>query len=551
MTPALALLLLIRFPAQDMDLRTSRDVAELLREAPGVTVLRADETALLLRGADPAHVRVLWNGVELDEPYANAEDASRLTTAGITAIEVHPGPQIYGSGAAAGVINLITEPTRTQLRVTGEAGGDGLRLANATAAYVNAWHSATASVETLDDGGTRNADRHRDTAQFLWRFTLPTFSIGLMARAVDHERGIPLQLTEEGTALEPSLERRDGNDRLLAFPITQTLGRFSYDLTLSESRRDDQANDPADREGFLTDRVESRTRRARLATHIGGFTLGGEYERAEASETTTFGPYVEDAKQTATAFFLEQQVSRDLGGDARIEATAGIRYDRYDDTFGGALSPRIALAYLRHGVTYHAAFGDGFRAPSLHELYDPFFGEDALQPERGRTVEAGVSTRGFDVTAFQSEYRNRILFDVSSQRFANSGEARIRGFDLAYARTIGDLTTRLSYTHLAVDEQLLRRPGHAGSLFVGYRAGRVCTNGVLLYRGTQRDLQRIGPFEPLSTSAAVTIDTNLQLDLGRFTPYLKLENATDAKAEDIAGYASPRRRVVLGIRYVL
>ncbi|HEY0143337.1 MAG TPA: TonB-dependent receptor [Thermoanaerobaculia bacterium] len=497
----LALLFTVsQFTTQDIDLRTSRDVAELLREAPGVSV---EGDALLIRGADPQHTRILWNGIEIDEPYTGVVDTRRFSTVGVTRLEVAAGvarpESVSRGGAAGGVINLVTNPDRTTLRATGEVGGDELRLVNGTASYMHGVHSASVSLEALE------AERaQRDTAHLLYRFTLPTFSVGVAARGVRHE---------DSLLLIESVEQRAGDEWQVGIPIAQTLGRFSYDLHLSQSERDDEAGD-----GFFFGNVTSTTRRARLVTRYGGLSVGAERKQSEANETTSFGPFVEDAEQNATAVFIEQQVAHALG-DARLQATVGLRYDDYD-TFGDELSPRVALAYSFAGNTIRAGFAEGFRAPTLRELYDPFIGDESLTAERSRTYEAGFSRGALHATAFASDYRDRIAFDVTEQRFVSGGAVDISGLELAYARTFGRLATRLSYTRFDRDEELLRIERNAGSLFLGYTAGRFRASAVVVHQHF------------------TSFDANVQFDLGAFTPYVKFEDYD----ED--------RRIVGGVRFV-
>lgn len=473
----LALLLSV-FTVNDIELRTSRDVAELLREAPGVAV---EEGALSLRGADPQHTRILWNGVEIEEPFTGIVDIDRFSTAGVTRVEV-----------SGGTVNLLTNADRTSIRAIGEAGADELRLVNGSASYVRGVHSANAALEMFEVD-----DVQRRTAHALYRFTLPAFSIGLIARGVDHET--------ETIAFE-------GEERLIAIPVTQTLGRFSYELQLSQQERSDGTREP------LVTEIESTTRRARLVTRVGGFLAGVERKTSEASEEFDVNVFIEGAEQNATAVFVEQHVTLDLG-EARLEARAGLRYDDYD-TFGDELSPRLALAYSFSGNTIRAGFAEGFRAPALRELYDPFLGDESLDAERSRTYEIGFSRGALHATAFHSDYEDRIEFDVTEQRFVNGGDAEVDGIELAYARAFGPLSTRLSYTHLDREDVLREDTRNLGSLFVGYAMGRLRAAAILVRQET------------------TTVDANVQFDLGKFTPYVKLEERRDD------------RRLVGGIRFV-
>jgi len=58
---------------KDIDERAARDVADVLREVPGLSVSRTGSlgktTSVFIRGASSKQTLVLWNGVEINDPY--------------------------------------------------------------------------------------------------------------------------------------------------------------------------------------------------------------------------------------------------------------------------------------------------------------------------------------------------------------------------------------------------------------------------------------------------------------------------------------------------
>ncbi|HYU26684.1 MAG TPA: TonB-dependent receptor plug domain-containing protein, partial [Thermoanaerobaculia bacterium] len=99
---------------KDIDERAARDVADVLREVPGLTISRTGSpgkaTSLFTRGANSTHTLVLWNGIEINNPYFSGYDWGRFSTAGVEQVEVVRGPfsALYGSDAVAGVVNVLT-----------------------------------------------------------------------------------------------------------------------------------------------------------------------------------------------------------------------------------------------------------------------------------------------------------------------------------------------------------------------------------------------------------------------------------------------------------
>ncbi len=550
----------------------ARDVADVLREVPGIVMSRTGSegraTSLFTRGANSTHTLVLWNGIEINNPYFAGYDWGRFSTAGVEQVEVVRGPYsaLYGSDAVAGVVNVLTAPTRSGLGGGVEVGGNGLRNGNFDASYVNGNQLLNASVERrVDSGFAPNDDFAQNSANVLWKWTAAdSFSIGVAGRATRYDLGIPFDLNADATALVRTPQRRQhGSERQLAVPVSQSFGSFGYELTLSESRRSDDFHDPHDPFGLIDQNTDSTARRARLtvrdATVFGTIVAGGEYARANVTDVSTFGVNLANDRRSERSVFAEDRFSHALAGSSRLEVSAGARYDRFD-TFGSQTSPRLAAAWIFGANKLRAAYGEAFRAPSVGELYYPFSGNRNLRAERSRSAEIGwdttIGTSGtVSATLFHGTYRDLIVFDNAAYAFANVGRARSQGLEVgASAGIFANLTAALSYTYLdtkeaATEQPLLRRPRNSGSVTLTWRHGEVDSSLVFLHAGRRDDILPVAPFARVSDRAYSTLDADVQMRLDRFTPYVKLENATDTRYEEVRGYPSPRRRAIVGIRF--
>jgi vitamin B12 transporter len=460
----------------------------------------------------------------------------------------------------------LTTPRASGLHGDFESGSHGLRNAMLNGAIANDSIAASGTYEhRTDDGFNPNDDFRQNSASGNVKWSLAdAFSIGAAARHTSYDLGIPFNTNAAGTALVPSLDRRqNGTETQLAVPVTFTLGRFISDLTLSDNRRRDDFHDPAD--PFTTSTsTDATTRRGRLttrfATPVGTIVAGGEYVRDLVNDVTNFGPNFLDQQRTDRSFFVEDRYSHEIGQTSRFELSAGVRNDHFD-VFGSQTSPRLAAALVSGGTKWRAAFGRGFRAPSLGELYYPFFGNPKLSAESNRSYELGydsaIGRDGlFSLTYFNSRYRNLITFDPATFISQNIGRVRSDGIELGVTSHVSaSVYTQLSYTYLHRNEdestglRLPRRPKHSGSLATGYRSGAIDTNIVVLHTGQREDTLAILPFTRTTNSGYTTIDVNLQYRLSRFTPFVKLENATNKQYEEVVGYASPTRRVIVGIKF--
>ncbi len=556
----------------DIDKREAHDVADVLREVPGLAIARTGSpgksTTLFMRGGSSKQALVLWNGVEMNNAYLSGYNFGQLSTVGVEKVEVIRGPYsaLYGSEAVSGVVNVLTSPVRSGLRAEVQGGAHGFRSGAVSGALMRGIWSAHGSVERRsDEGFFANDDITSDTwlagVQMTPRDGL---RIGIMARRNAYDLGIPRNVNATFTEFVPTPNRREeGSERQILVPLSFDVAGFSYELRLADNHRQERFNDPDGPFGAELAFTDVVTRSARGSVQSSRFahgivTVGGEVERSEVDHTDSFGLDVRSRSRNARSFFAEDRLSFAVGDGRSLEIAAGARYDGFG-TFGSETSPRLAVAFVEHGRKWRSAYGQGFRAPAIGELYAPFFGNVDLRSEHSTNVEIGFdqSVRGatLSVTAFRSDYDDLIMFGAT--RFENIAQARAEGIELAGSRRFGRFDAALSYTRLKAvdatsDEQLLRRPKNSGSLAIGYERAPFSAHLVVTRTGARPDITDLFPFGTVINSEYTTADLALSYRLaGGVVPFLKIENATDERYEEVFGYPSARRRAIAGVRYTL
>ncbi len=150
--------------------REARDVADVLRDVPGLAVARSGTpgrvASLFTRGGNSTQTLVLWNGIELNNPYFSGYDWGRFSTAGVQQIEVARGPfsALYGSEAMTGVVNVLTGG-RTYGALDLEGGQNGFFNGAASGAFSGDHFATNAALERRnDDGFAANDDFSQTTA---------------------------------------------------------------------------------------------------------------------------------------------------------------------------------------------------------------------------------------------------------------------------------------------------------------------------------------------------------------------------------------------------
>jgi vitamin B12 transporter len=559
---------------QDIDRQKAHDIAEVLRQVPGLLVSRSGAsgkaTSLFTRGSDSTHTLVLWNGVPINNPYFSGYDWGRFSTAGVERVEVVRGPfsSLYGSDAVAGVVNILTTPAKNFAALDLEGGGRGFRNGSFTGATEVGRLSASGGFERrVDDGWSRNDDfsQNSESAGLHWK-SQSGWSAGLDGRHTSYNLGIPFNTDASGSAIVPSLNRRqNGTETQFAVPIRRVFSAGSIKLTLSESRRSDDFRDPDDPFGLVSSATDSRTRRAGLQGELatGGFgklIAGAESEDSRVDDDSNFGPNLRGQKRRSRSLFIEERISRHFSDAAAgLEVAIGARHDDFH-TFGSQLSPRLAVALTEGRLKYRAAYGKAFRAPSVGELYFPFFGNRDLNPERSRSVEGGVdaylSAKSFvSATYFRNDFSNLIVYDNASSHFGNTGKARTEGVELGFSTPLSaHLSTTINYTRLhtrqaETGQTLLRRPKNSGSLLLDWASGGFRTLASFIYAGSRADILPTFPYSRVDDPAYNTVDLTVSYRVASAEPYLRLENAGGRDYEEVRGFRSPGRRLVIGLRY--
>lgn len=539
-------------PAAEIADLQATDALPLLAAVPGVATTRAGSpgklASLFLRGTNSSHVLYLWNGIELNDPYLGGFDLSTLSTDGVERIEVARGPfsALYGSAAVGGVVQVVTRRTGRQRTARLELGSNQLVRAGAAAGGdLGTVHAELAGHLRRGEGEVDND--FWDGDEILLALDVGSGSSwrgGALLRAIRSDLGIPFDFV--GT---PTPERRQDSSALsVALPLAWTDGRWEIEGQAARTETDLQVTDPGD--PFAASRAEAQRDQGRLVLRwrrspAWTVTLGGDGSRAEVESSSAFGPALAGDSERIWAAFAQVSYAE---GPARIDV--GVRRDQHDG-FGGETSLRAAAALaLGERSRLRAAYGESFRAPSLADLYYPGFSNPELGPERGTSYELAFETGGGPLRAELALFRNDldglIEFDFATSRPLNLSCARAQGIEALVALRHGWLDARLSATLLDAEdrssgEPLLRRPDESASLVLFLRPGEWTLGAIGRYVGTRVD------FGELPLASYATLDLSASRPAGeRFEPFVRVDNVTDERYEEAAGFPAPRRGVAVG-----
>ncbi|MEO7794725.1 MAG: TonB-dependent receptor, partial [Thermoanaerobaculia bacterium] len=430
--------------------RKAIEADDLLRTIPGLELAQAGSagkvTSLFSRGTNSNHTLVLWNGIELNDPYLGGFDWSNLSTDGVERLEVVRGPfsALYGSSALGGVVQLVTRRgggDRSHLgTASAEAGSnDYLRGGVAGGSRIGPLAIDLAGHSRRGDGEVDNDFYDGEEASLSLDGTLSgSATLGALVRWSSSDLGIPFDY-----AAQPTPRREQAfTSTSLALPFAWTAETWHVDAQAATTATDLEVTDPAD--PFSESRAEAGRDQARLVVHRSfgddfEATVGGDWDSQEVRTRDAFSSGIADEQQRTWAAFGQVAWNR---GPLRIDA--GLRRDD-NDVFGAETSAKAGVAWaISEAWRLRAYFGEAFRAPSLADLYYPGFSNPELQPEGSESyevaVDGGSGAWQTTVALFQNDLDNLIEFDFATFVPQNVGRARARGVEgsLAYRRGLFD-----------------------------------------------------------------------------------------------------------------
>jgi vitamin B12 transporter len=548
---------------QDIDRHGYRTVSEVLRAVPGLDVARSGAegslTSVFLRGANSTGALVLVDGARLNYPSFGGYDFSTLTTEAIERIEIVRGPfsALYGSDALGGVIQIFTRAAGTGLsgRASVEAGNAGAREGEASASYGSGPWGFSASVrDGRIDGDRANSDwRQKSGAVRIENRPAEGARVALEGSIVDGEVGVPGPVS-----LAPSHARSTWREERLALPVSfrPAEGHQTTVLVASVTSRPTFSDPNPDFPFFGKTRNRSLQARAGDTWTAGSNRLTGfaSWERDQVDDSSNFGQNLQGQHTSIWGVGLEDSIRV----SDRITATAGARYDRHSQ-FGSAWSPRATLAWRSADSLWklRASGGSAFRAPSVGELYYPFSGNPDLKPERSVSWEAGaeraVGNGRAEVSLFWNDFRDLIVYDFARAQDFNVGRARARGIETVFRQELGSrVGAEAGYTYLDSEdrgsgEALIRRPRHRAFFSLALRpfAG-LTVSPRATFVGVRRDANPASGIH-FDNPSYVRYDLFARFAIGRVAPYVRLENLTDRRYDEAAGYPAAHRRFVGGI----
>ena len=575
-------------------------VSDLLTQTPGVAYSRnggiGGVTSVRIRGAETDQTVVVVDGVKLNDPSSTGGgyNFANLLVGDVARIEVLRGAQstLWGSQAIGGVVNIVTAQPQKALE-----GGLEIEGGARETAYVRA--AAGGATERL----TWRLAGGRYTTQGVSSYRFGAEDDGY--RNTQLSGRARLELTDDASLDLRALYSK-GRNEFDGFPppaytfadtaeygVTEDLvayaglnfglldGALKNRIAYGYTRTDRGYYNPAQAVTTTTFDAAGENRRFEYqgvwaVSDAWTATFGAESEESDmrTAAPSDFDPDPVPARAETGLDSAYLQVQGVLASGLTI--TAGVRRDSHE-AFGDHTLGQVAAAWsLNDGNTIlRASFGQGFKAPTLYQLYSDY-GNAGLAPEEADSWDAGIEQRLLDgavvvsATWFNRETENQIdyvsCFGSASPLcvvngvgrygyYDNIAKAKAQGIELTGAVQLGDLAVNANYTWIDAENaspganhgrRPARRPEHQANIAATYvwPAG-LSTTAAIRYVGESFDnagnTYKLQGYTLLDLRASYPVTERIEV-------FGRVENAFDDDYETVRNYGSPGRGVFVGAR---
>ncbi|HEY2015290.1 MAG TPA: TonB-dependent receptor [Bryobacteraceae bacterium] len=596
-------------PSEDVRRRNEPFAFDLLRYLPGMAFNQTGSaggvSSLFLRGGYSNFSLVQIDGVPVNA-FGGGFDFAHMPSEAIDHIEVIRGPQsaVYGPYANSGVIDFVTRQPAPGLHLDllAEGGSYNERRFGITGSGMLAGFGIVASASRVDTNGMvvnndyRNEDVMLNVSRHFGRQSLslhgdfnsddvgepgawgsdPKHTFG----GIDTISREKINFSDYSVHYEADLSGRVRQDLFGSFFLDNSGFRSKFGASFNQD---------------LRGQGEARTIVSVSPHYTAAFGVSAGREEVKNSFISDAAFESFPLRRNDIAVYLENRFT--IGG--RLFLNAGVRGEFLEtpaippDGFSRPLfpkstisraNPKFAVAWLlAPGTRLHSSFGTGMRPPSGFEL--AFTNNPSLQPERTRSVDAGVEQKLFhnllllDGTYFYNRYYDLIvtlggsLASLGHYQSANLANSQAQGAEFsASLRPARWVFVTGSYTLLetrilsldgslnqaplpfSVGQPLTRRPENSGNVVATFTHDRITADLTGYFRGRALfEEPGLGAGNGLFWNSGYSnlgVNLNYALRHG-VTVYGSLRNALNQHYEEVFGFPSPRLNFVAGLKWKL
>ncbi len=565
--------------AATIETRQAIDIVDLLATTPGVRFNRNGSTGgvtgVSLRGAETTQTLVLIDGVKVNDPsgIGDGYDFGPLLTGNIKRIEILRGSNsvVHGSQAIGGVVNIMTGVpvegfganasvdygySDTLSAKADVSGTSGIASGGVGAAYFRTDGISSAAGGTERDGTENIATNARLTLNF-------TEALSLDLRGYYIHADLDYDSFFGAPADSSDVSKLDQYVGYAGLNLAMLDGKLTNRAAVTYLRNDRdyyfvRGTDPD--YGYSGTNLRFEYEGVYAPVDQAKLVFGYEHERPDYD---FFGFGSTDSARINIDSVYGLAIVKPFTG---LAVTGGVRHDDHSQ-FGGATTFGANANYSPNGgaTNVRLSYGEGFKAPSLYQLYDTFSGNAALRPERSKSYDIGFdqSLDGgramLSVTAFRRDTRDQINYDNATFTYGNLDRTRAKGVEASIAlKPVDALTVTGSYSYVDARDRsagsanfgkhLLRRAANAVSVSADYVWSIGLSTGATLTMvsdsddlDASRSRIKLDGYALAGVRASMPIGEHLEV-------YGRIDNLFDETYATAYGYGTYGRSAYGGVR---
>lgn len=446
------------------------NVQDLLQtELPGIefTYSMNQQVSLSMQGFDGNSVLFLIDGERMAGETLDNVDYSRLGLDDVERIEIVKGAasSLYGSNAVGGVVNVISRQLDEPwlLNINARYGTHNDQHYGGTIGFqkghfentLNAQYVSCDAIKLPNDGdyGTIYAHQSlnaRERLTYSYNGLKLTGRAGYFFRERESQQTSHDRYRDFSGGLKGEYEFSDKDDIMMSYAFDQ-YDKSNYSLTSHKDVR-----------SYSNVQNSLRTLYNHCFTKKTTLTVGDDFMH-DYLMTYQFLNNGSHEQNTADAF-----AQFDWAVTGKFNVLAALRYDYYSLSDLSHLSPKLSLMYKLKRLSIRASYADGFRAPTLKEMFMSFdmanifmiYGNPNLKPESSNNlnVAAEYTRNSYNITVmgFYNMVNNSITTvwnaALNGMVYENMSPLAISGVDCsASANWDFGFKVRLSYVYTNVN----------------------------------------------------------------------------------------------------
>ena len=522
-------------------------VEDALKIVSNISITNTSGTkSLFMRGQHSGATKVLYNGIDLRD-IASINGASLfklIPIEDVKQIEIISGSKstLYGSGALAGVINVVTDTTNPIGYVKSKISyNQQYTTLKATTTFPKTNLYVIANQQNNNTLSAQTTDTEIDG------LNQQSLTVGF-----DHKPIIPGNIDGLISFVNQQQDLDGGSYEAVEFNSNMLKINYTYNPIANLTTMATWSNTYANRDYmgttktiidyYLSNYNKVELNNSYIINDNQSLLVGADL----AMEDMSSSEFDSNKTQDSAGIYAQYRWL-----NPTFSMQIEVRSDQYTSDSENTLQT-YNLSFFRYipelDLRVNFALKTGFRIPTL---YENNYNGSSLVAENTKTREMSfqkvINNILFKMTYFNTHIANKISYDLTSDQYTNTTRSTQQGFEyLAKFEPIGVLDfLTIAYSDIhAFDNQVpaIGVPDYKATITAGINQGNLVYGACLIHEGDKPESSTI------TLSSYTYIDLNIQYRYNNQTTLIaKLHNIFNEQYQTASGYNQPNRTMYIGV----